>query len=301
MPPLNALKAFEALGRRGRMTLAAEELSITHGAVSRQVRHLEAVLGVSLFEGPKTRQRLTAAGRQLLAALSDGLDTIESGVARVTAKPRGQLAVSCVSTFTMRWLIPRLFRFKRIAPELEVRLSAADGPPRLAAGGLDLAIRVGRPPWPEGLAATPFLAEAAGPVLSPKLLDGRQLADSGDLAAWPRLHTATRRTAWHDWLADVGAAPFEPPASQTFEHFYFLLEAATAGLGVAIGPWPLVADDIKAGRLVAPFGFRPNGLSYVAFTPKRPDPACKAFVAWLAGEGAAYSAAPEEALDVGQL
>ena len=294
LPPLNALKAFEALGRRGRMTLAAEELSITHGAVSRQVRHLEAVLGVSLFEGPKTRQRLTPAGRRLLSALTAGFDAIEQGVGQVTAKPRGELAVSCIGTFTMRWLIPRLFRFKRQAPELEVRLSAADGPPRLAAGGLDLAIRVGGPPWPAGLAVTPFLAEAVGPVLSPRLLDGRRLEAPGALAAWPRLHSATRREAWPDWLAEVGAAPFEPAASQTFEHFYFLLEAATAGLGVAIGPWPLVADDITAGRLIAPFGFRPNGLSYAAFTTKRPDPACKAFVAWLAAEGAAFPA-PESA------
>src|SRR5262249_29696517 len=114
--PLNALRAFEAAARHGRMTAAAAELHVTHGAVSRQVRHLEAVLGVRLFEGPKSRLTLTEAGRNLLPRLTAAFGEIEAAVDAVADRDEGPLDVSCTSTFAMRWLLPRLHRFNARHP-----------------------------------------------------------------------------------------------------------------------------------------------------------------------------------------
>ncbi len=278
MLPLNALRAFEATMRHGQMKLAAEELGVTYGAVSRQVRGLEEVLGVSLFVGPRNRLTPSQAARDLQPALQDALDRIEAAVLRVQRRDKRTLDLSCLSTFAMRWLIPRLFNFREVHPCIDVRMTADDAPVDFARDRFDVAVRVGPGPW-DGVNVTELFADEVGPVLSPTLLEPSGSVMWENLAALPLLHTRTRPAAWAEWCSATGN-PI-PSGGQEFEHFYFMLEAATAGLGVAIAPEVLVRDDLAAGRLFAPFGFRPSGQRYVALTPVHPSDEAVAFADWL--------------------
>jgi DNA-binding transcriptional LysR family regulator len=210
LPSLNALLAFEAAGRLGRMTRAGEELGVTHGAVSRQVRHLEAALGVTLFEGPKNRLALTSAGRALLADLTAGFDRIEAGVRGMADERAGALDVSCLGTFTMRWLIPRLHRFRAAQPGVEIRLSAADSAVDFARDAHEVAIRVTDHPLPANAPLTRLFDELVGPVMAPALAAQLRPRAPEDLARAPLLHTRTRPGAWAAWAAR-GLARGRPP------------------------------------------------------------------------------------------
>ncbi|MGZ9811512.1 LysR substrate-binding domain-containing protein [Pseudoroseicyclus sp. H15] len=281
--PLNALRAFEATMRHGQMGLAAAELGVTHSAVSRQVRGLEEVLGVRLFDGPRNRLVPSEAARALHPALQEGFDLIEAGVARTLRQERQALDVSCTSTLAMRWLIPRLVGFQVAHPEIEIRLTAADGPVDFATAPFDLAIRVGPGPWP-GAEVTEFFADCCGPVASPDLLEGAETRDQ--LLALPRLHTKTRLSAWSEWCRAKGW-PEPGPEGRLFEHFYFMLEGARAGLGVAIAPEVLVREDLASGQLSAPFGFAETGRRYVVLSRPGAPRAATTFTGWLAaGAGA---------------
>lgn len=290
LPSLNALRAFEAAARLGSVTAAADELHVTHGAVSRQVKLLEQLLGSPLFHRAGTGLRLSETGARLLPALTSAFDLMEAGVAQATRARGGQLTVSCLGTFTMRWLIPRLFAFRAAHPDIEVQLSASDGPVNFLRDGVDLAIRAERPPWPAGVAVRPFVEEEVGPVLSAALQERLRLHAPADLARATLLHTETRTRAWADWFAAVGRAEVKPAAAQTFEHFYFMLQAAASGLGVAIGPKVLVDDDLSAGRLVAPFGFVKSGLSYISIRPRRTDSRAALFEDWLVAQAGSAAA-----------
>lgn len=278
MLPLNALRAFEATMRHGQMKLAAEELGVTYGAVSRQVRGLEETLGVALFNGPRNKLVPSQAALELQPALNGAFDGIEVAVSRAMHGDRRTLDVSCLSTFAMRWLIPRLFDFQEKHPEIEIRMTADDGPVDFARQRLDVAIRVGAGPWGMARVADLF-PDLVGPVLSPRLLRETKPIEWKNLADIPLLHTRTRRSAWQEWCRQ-GDFPL-PGGGREFEHFYFLLEAATAGLGMAIAPEVLVMDDLRAGRLVAPFGFQPSDQTYVALIPKDAGHDTEVFVGWL--------------------
>jgi LysR family glycine cleavage system transcriptional activator len=286
LPSLNALLAFEAAGRLGRMTLAGEDLGVTHGAISRQVAHLEEVLGGALFEGPKNRPALTPGGQALLIELTAGFDHIEAGVRAVREDSAGALDVSCLGTFTMRWLIPRLHRFQAMQPDIEVRLSASDAPVDFARATYEVAIRVTDHPLPDGVPVTELFSERVGPVLAPTVAASCSLSKPDDLMTVPLLHTRTRPAAWAAWARSVGWSAGDLSGT-AYEHFYFVLEAAVAGLGACIAPWPLVADDLAAGRLVAPFGFVPSDLRYVAVRRPRRSRVAGAFCSWLADEAQA--------------
>ncbi len=283
IPSLNALRAFEAAGRLGRMTLAADELNVTHSAVSRQIQHLENVLGVPLFEGPKNRLRLTEAGTTLLSGLNAAFDQIDTSVRSVADTEDGALDVSCPGTFTMRWLIPRLYRFQAEYPDIDVRLTASSRPVDFARDSFDVAIRVGTAPWPAGADVIPLFPEQTGPVLSPALAEivGERFTGAA------RLHTRSRLRAWSDWLARSGIA-VEAGGRVEYEHFYFMLEAANAGLGVCVVPWPYVTDDVRFGRLVAPHGFLESGHEYVALRRARRNRKSSLFCEWLEKEARAF-------------
>lgn len=291
MPPLTALRAFEAAVRHGTMTRAAKALNVTHGAVSRQVRLLEDTLGTHLLE--RTREGLvpTPAGRRLADQLRRGFRDIEAAVASVQDTAEGALDVSCMGTFTMRWLIPRLGRFAALHPTTDVRLMQSDAPMDFVRERYHVAIRVTDHPMPQDARITPLFAEQVGPVLSPALAATLTLTGAEDLARAPRLITRTRPNAWASWCASAGLPAFT--GGTAYEHFYFMLEAAAAGLGVAIAPKPHVADDLAAGRLVAPFGLLPSGLDYVAACASDAPPKAHAFCAWLAQEAKPNSAAED--------
>jgi len=293
LPSLNALRAFEAAARLGRMTLAGAELSVTHGAVSRQVRQLEQSLGVALFEGPKTRLRLTEAGATLLPYLTEGLERMEAGVRAVADEAQGVLDVSSMGTFSMRWLIPRLHRFRKSHPDIEVRLVAGDGPPDFGRRDrFDIALRVGPGPWPDDALATPLITEHIGAVMAPLIAGRLDPADPRSVSLVPRLESVTRPSAWSDWWSLVAVGPCDLGGAP-HEHFYFMLEAATGGLGACVAPWTLVMDDIRAGRLVAPFGFVASGQTYVALRRRgRAGRKADAFIDWLAEEARATPGPP---------
>ncbi|USQ94728.1 LysR substrate-binding domain-containing protein [Caulobacter sp. RL271] len=300
LPSLNALRAFEAFGRHGRMTLAADELCVTHGAVSRQIRQLEEHLGVALTEGPRSRLRMTEAGLKLAQALSPAFDQIEAAVPRpVQAGPR-PLVVSCLPTFAMKWLIPRLPNFQAAYPDIPVRVAESNGPFDFKDDGIDLAIRMrraGEPDYSDSIAA-PFLRHFHGPVMAPELAAAGP-ATFDRICGLPRLLTRTYAQSWSDWVQDSGAESLPPAVSeQEFDHYFYMLEAAAAGLGVAVGPWAFVQRDLASGRLVAPLGFALGQTLIVALTPR--DGATKAAVLfrdWLLQEGASTPHPPEPACD----
>jgi LysR family glycine cleavage system transcriptional activator len=268
LPPLKALPAFEAAARHGSLSAAAQEMHLTHGAISRQVKALETHLGVPLFRRLSRRIELTEAGAALLPAVRTALDVIESSAGRIAAQPRrGPLVVSCLPTFMMRWLIPRLYDFHARYPQIEVRLAASYAPVNFARDGIDVAIRFADARPPDGIDAQAFLAEEVGPVCSPAVLERLALRRPSDLRQHALLHTETRPDAWPQWIGQSGVKGVDATKGPRFEHFYVLLEAAASGLGVAVAPQPLVAADIASGRLVAPFGFVPSGRSYGILHP----------------------------------
>jgi len=253
LPSLNALRAFEAAGRHGLMKLAAEELHVTHSAISRQIQNLEEALGVRLFEGPKNAPRLTDAGRTLLPALSEAFDRIDAAVRLVASAEEGHLDVSCLGTFLMKWLIPRLHRFRQSHPAITIRLSTADTPVDFSRESFDVAIRVGAGPWPEDAEVIPLFAERFGPVCSPKLGAGPD-----NLFSLPMLQTQTRRSAWSDWCERAAVDVELRPASE-FEHFYFMLEGP-ASSSTSTSCWRPPSAASASGS--------PPGLSWRTTSPR---------------------------------
>ncbi len=259
LPPLTALRAFEAAARLGSVSRAADELHVTHGAVSRQIKALEAHLGLPLFEREGRGLRPTAAGLRLREAAGEAFATLRTGVRelrRAAAGPRA-LVLGCPGSVLARWVIPRLDALARDLPALTLHLSAQEDGFDTALPGLDAALLIGQPPWPDTWRVHALARERIGPVLSPRhpefaALSARPPAALLDQAL---LHTASRPQAWPDWAARSGLDPASLHQGAAFEHLYYLLEAAVAGLGVAIAPEPLVAADIAAGRLAAPWGF----------------------------------------------
>ncbi|MGN6086467.1 LysR substrate-binding domain-containing protein [Trinickia sp.] len=285
LPPLNALRAFEAAGRLGRMTAAASELSVTPGAISRQVRQLEEALGTALFEGSKQQPALSEAGRRLLPTVSAAFDQIESAVRAVSDEPGGTLDVSCFGTLAMRWLIPRLYDFNAACPDIDVRISATDRDVDIERERYDVVISVDDAQHAEPSAASVLFPEWLGPVLSPELATSIDWKSPAKLPGKLLLHTRTRPDAWSLWAHHAGSTAPETKG-QVFEHYYFTLQAATAGLGMCVAPWHLVIDDLQSGRLIAPLGFRRSGKRYVL--KRRPQRSAKAdrFCAWLARQAA---------------
>ncbi len=283
LPPLTALRAFEAFARLGRMTLAADELCVTHGAVSRQIRSLETALGLTLTEGPRHRLRLTAEGERLAASARAAFDGLARTVADLKAAQANELHLSCVGTLAIRWLIPRLPAFHAAHPEARVRVTESYAPVDFARERFDAAIRIAEHVPALGVEATPFLDNFHGPVLAPHLVGGGPMG----LEGVPRLTTGTRQTAWAEWEAHSGVSLPPAPQVQEFEHIFYVLEAAAAGLGVGLTPWIYVAGDIAAGRLTAPLGFAPNPARFFLITPEGADkPVVAAFRHWLLAEAA---------------
>ncbi|MFC7477794.1 LysR substrate-binding domain-containing protein [Dankookia sp. GCM10030260] len=250
--PLNALLAFEAAARRRSMSAAAQELGVTHGAVSRHVRGLEERFGVPLLRRLAKSVEPTAAGSQLAASLAEGFKLMQIGVARLTP---GALTLACSATIMNHWLIPRLGRFKRAHPEVEIRLNVSHGEVDFVRDEISLAIRSSMVRAPADVGTRPLLREEIGAVCHPDYAAQAGLAVPADLAGARLLGTVTRPAAWDEWLAATAQRSLRLEAQESFEHFYLLIQAAACGLGVGIAPRFLVADEMRRGQLVAPFGF----------------------------------------------
>lgn len=285
---LGGLRCFEVAARTENFSKAADELSLTHGAISRAIRQIEDELGVALFERRNRAVFLTDAGRRLAEAVTDAFGGIRRATHAIRAARVQAVTVACEPSLLMRWLIPRLPDFERGHRDITLRLIAA------RAGALDddadLSIRRDDVARPDGWHVIPLFAEEVGPVCAP-----HRAATFFDLDALPPrlqahaplLHTRTRPTAWADWSARHDAPVGAASDGQWFEHFYFSLQAASAGLGVAIGPRRLVEGDLAAGLLVAPLGFERDGSTYSLLSPVPFDvrPSLSSTAAWLQNQG----------------
>lgn len=288
LPPLNALRAFEATARLGSVSQAAEQLNVTHGAVSRQLKVLEEHLGVSLFVKEGRGLKLTDAGIRLRDTSSEAFDRLRNLCAELT---KGQVdapfVLGCSGSLLARWFIPRLGRLNADLPDLRLHLSAGEGDLDPRRPGLDALLVFAEPPWPADMQVYELASERIGPVVSPRYARYEQLrhAPASALAGEPLLHTTSRPQAWPSWAQQNAIEPKELKYGQGFEHLYYMLEAAVAGLGVAIAPEPLVAQDLKAGRLVAPWGFKQTPAQLALWLPKRAaDGRARQLAQWLKAE-----------------
>ena len=284
LPSLNALRAFEAMARTGSATQAAAELHVTHSAVSRQVKALEASLALRLFEGPRHRLALTEAGRRLAGDLAPAFDGIAAAVAAARSGGR-DLHLAVHPSLSVKWLIPRLPRFSEAYPDIGVHLAELPSHAKTQRGA-DAVIRIAD--QGEAAGAHAFMRNEIGPGAAPDLWrrsGGTAVIDG------PRLSVRAHPTGWPTW-AQLTGVTLASGANRPLAHLHMALDAALSGWGAALLPWPLVAEDVLAGRLVAPYGFVPDGGAFVLSGAGTGSRALKAFRLWLDAEAAAMPAAP---------
>ena len=251
LPPLNAIKAFEAAARSESFTRAAEELNVTQGAVSHQVKALETTLGLKLFNRERQRLVITEAGREYLAVVRDALDRIAIGTDRlVQRQTSGVLTISTSPDFAAKWLVYRLGRFAESHPEIDLRVSATAPHVDFAREDVDLAVRHGDGKWP-GLDAVRLCSEQLFPVCSPKVVSGRnRVTTAADLLKFPLLHLSDW-TTWTRWFEAAGVR--DPVAhGPSLNQASMLIDLAVDGRGVALARTALAAWDLINGRLVRP-------------------------------------------------
>ena len=257
LPPLNAIKAFEAAARLLSFTKAGKELNVTYGAISRQVAQLESLLGIALVQRANLKLVLTDAGEELFDEVGPALDRIAAATFQLThKKDNSPLVVNGPPTFTLRWLIPRLSTFQARHPDINIRVTTSTtslSPMNFSQHEYNIAIRGAQQAF-TGMSSRRVLTETIIVVCHPDLLERLPLAVPADLAKHTLLSYATESYGWHDWFRAIGAADVDPVGTNKFEQMYFTVQAAQDGLGVALIPFFLVADDIAQGRLCAPFG-----------------------------------------------
>ena len=285
--PLNALRVFEACARHGSFLHAADELAITPGAVSRQIKALEAELEVRLFDRFNRAVRLTEAGTQLATGVRQGLSTLQSAVDAVRSRRDAPLVVTVIHSLAARWLVPRLHDFQRRYPDVQILVSASDAAADLTRDNVDVAIRLGRGPYP-GLHVTHLFDTIMSPVCSPGLLERFGPFDHpNDLARVTLLHDVQMladEPEWSDWLAAAGADEVDPRPGPRFSNTYLAVEAALADRGVALAHHAMVMDDVASGRLVRPFPLSvpsPFSQRILSLPEKADQPNIRRFRAWL--------------------
>ncbi len=293
LPPLSALRAFEAAARLMSFSKAADELNVTPAAISHQIHALEQDLGVRLFNRLNRSVELTASARVLLPGLSEAFAGIQASVRRLRAhNDTGTLTVTASPSFAAKWLVVRLNRFQERWPEIDVRISATDNVVDLSAGDFDLAIRYGGGRYP-GLDVEPLLKNEVFPACSPRLLEnGPPLRTPDDLRRHALIHDqAVDRDplapSWPMWLKAAGVTSFSGTSGITFSASYLALDAAIAGHGVVLATSTIAAADLAAGRLVRLFSLALPDLFayYIVTAPGALERAkVKAFRNWLRQE-----------------
>ena len=278
LPPLASFRFFNAAAQNQSFMKAAEQLHVTHGAVSRQIRSLEDALGVELFDRRNRAVFLNHAGRLLHDVTQPMFEQLEQAVRQVQQKAREDtLVVSCEPTIAMKWLIPRLPAFHQAHPQIQIQLLAAGGPIDFSRCGADLAIRRDDFRWDDSVESAALCPEWVGPVCAPALAESVRR-----LSGVHVLRSSTRPAAWEQWLRLAKNVPGEV-ATVEYEHFYLCLQAATAALGVSVASLLMVQEELASGQLVAPFGFTRDGSKYVVLYPRLPEEStkCAVFRQWL--------------------
>lgn len=290
LPPLNALRVFVVAAKAGSYVEAARMLGVTHGAVSRQMDVLEAWLGHRLFRRSGRRMVTTPIGDVFANEVEHAFDRLRSATASLgRPEARRILRVSAPTSFAMRWLIPRLGDFQQRHPGVDVVVTTVSTVLDDLRGGFDVAIRRGSSSgaaWP-GHTAVKVLEDVDTVIMSPSLFEERPIRTASDIAAHTLLGTETRAGDWTDWLSAAGLDSLVTRPRQLFDHFYVTRQAVVDGLGIGIGPLPMLAIDVLAGRLVTPLpGIRVRRAGYVAMVPDRTTAgsAQDHFVRWLASQ-----------------
>lgn len=295
LPPLNALRAFEAAARHLSFEKAGDEIAVTASAVGQQIKALEAWLGRPLFTRlPSKGVALTPLGERYAASVSESLDILHEATARALRPDQSRaLTVSTIPSFAAAWLIPRLGSLKRRHPNLDIRVSVSMARTDFAREDVDVVIRFGRGVYP-GLRTDLLLEETFFPVCSADLLNDPEhpLREPVDLLHHTLLHEIAEMpdyVTWAHWLAAVGIEGVGARRGPSFSHTFLALQAAASGQGVALATNVLIGDYLEAGRLVRPFPQEVKGINhYYVVCPEasadRPDIA--AFRAWLLDEAA---------------
>ena len=293
LPPLSALRAFEAAARLQSFSKAAEELSVTPAAISHQIHALEEDLGVSLFNRRNRAVELTASARVLLPGLSEALTGIQSSVRRLRAhNDTGTLNVTASPSFAGKWMVQRLHRFQAEYPDIDVRISATDTMVDLTRGDFDIAIRYGAGRYP-GLVVELLMKNEVFPACSPALLrDGPPLETPADLRNHLLIHDQQvdrdpLAPTWSMWLKAAGVDDAPAAHGLSFSTNVLALEAAIAGHGVTLAYSTTAAADIAAGRLVPLFSLSLPDLFayYIVTAPGALErPKVKTFRDWLRRE-----------------
>lgn len=290
LPPLNALRIFEVAARTGSYAEAGAELGLTHGAVSRQIAALESWLGQRLFMKDGRRMVATPMARIFAAEVGLSFDRL-AVAAEACGRPdaRRILRVSAPTSFAMRWLIPRLNRYHADHPQVEVAVTTVSTVLEELRGGVDVAIRRGvarDDAWPHHR-VVPVLDDVDTLIMSPALFAQRPILKPADIEGHTLLASETRAGDWANWLE---AAGLEHPAGhprQIFDHFFVTRQAVEDGLGIGIGPLPMLEIDVANGRLMTPLPeIRVPRTGYVALIPRQAAAGnlVAGFVDWLAGE-----------------
>jgi LysR family glycine cleavage system transcriptional activator len=267
LPPLNALPSLEAAARHLSFSKAADELHVTHGAVSRAIRNLEQHLGTQLFVRSVRAVRLTPMGAAYAAEVRQILDQLAAATLSATGQQSPVLNVSTLDTLASKWLVPRLFRFRQRYGEVDVRLSTSEKLADFVSDGIDIAIRYGRGRYP-GVISELLMKEDVFLVCSPKLLEGpHPLRTPADLKHHTLIHD-NFHIDWASWLKMAGIQDVDPHRGPSFHSSEHVVQAAVQGEGVALGRSALVADDLANGRLVRPFALSlPAELAYYVVYP----------------------------------
>ena len=297
LPPLSALRAFEAAGRLQSFTRAAEELHVTTAAISHQVRSLEEWLGLRLFRRTTRRLFLTEEGQLALGHFREGFERLAKGVEVLREGDRRRiLTVSTTPSFAAKWLVPRLDRFAHVHPDIDMRLAASTALVRFDRDQVDVAVRFGRGRY-EGVGSQRLFGEFVTPMASPRVWAAlRRKPRPADVSRMTILHDDSvlmtgRQPGWPEWLRRAGVSGSNVDRGMHFDDGHLVLQAAAEGRGVALGRIALAAPDLDAGSLVAPF---PEVLAldagYWLVIPEGREkrPAIAAFTAWMADEAKAF-------------
>jgi LysR family glycine cleavage system transcriptional activator len=299
LPPLNALRAFEAAARHLNFSRAADELSVTPGAVSQQIQNLEDYVGVALFKRTPKGLLLTDPAQIALPALREAFDRLAEAASMLTAAVDGRrLTVTVPPSFASKWLLPRLGGFETLHPEVDVWVSADIEINDFASGEVDIAIRYGSGRY-AGLETIRLMHETVIAVASPELLQTQPLETPGDLAHHVLLHDGSPDADpscpdWTMWLAARGVKGVDGSRGPRFNQSSLVIEAAVGGRGVALAKRTLAQADLDAGRLVAPLQIATAvDFAYYLVHPKTKGrlPQVKAFIAWITAQAAAHEAA----------
>jgi DNA-binding transcriptional LysR family regulator len=290
LPPLNTLRVFEVAARTASYADAATELGVTHGAVSRQIAALESWLGQRLFTKEGRRMVATPMARIFAAEVGLSFERL-SVAAEACGRPgaRRILRVSAPTSFAMRWLIPRLERYHADHPDVEVAVTTVSTVLEELRGGFDVAIRRGAArehAWPQHR-VVPVLEDVDTLIMSPALFAHRRILEPADIKGHTLLASETRAGDWADWLEAAGLPHLAGLPRQTFDHFFVTRQAVEDGLGVGIGPLPMLEIDIASGRLMTPLpDIRVPRKGYFAIIPRQASDGTlfTGFVDWLVGE-----------------